>query len=426
MLFNRPIVAATSATVLAALAYSQGILPDGQVPNVGGGVFSASDPRLANYTFQYRLPFVTNYGGFYKWAVNNNTVAIKNVTAVVSPLNLTKVGSGDPTDSKYPFFVVSEGKPKKISATNHDCANGKSENCHKDGTQKFKKIVHMIFENEVFGWTMNDTWWKLLATRGKLLTNSHGVTHPSYPNYVSLVSGETFGIENQDWYNINSTTVYDLLDLKGLDFATYAEFYTPVATARGPNDCNNALYLGPLDNTNPRFNNPVYRRVDMPPLMFTTYTSNYTRCSKIFNATARFDEDVKTHKLPPYSFYVPDMLHNGHDPESNSDTDHQPTTAGIWFNAWLDMFLPDLIAQGALVVASWDEATWKDDNESIPNNNNSIATLLFGHGITPNTTDDRYHTHYGTLRGTINNWGLGTLGRNDTNTTNGDLSMFVS
>jgi hypothetical protein len=423
MLFKRPIVAATSAAVLAVLASAQGILPDSQVPNIGGGVWNASDPMLANYTFSFLPPFATNYQGYYKWASNNNTVAIKNVTAVVAPLGLTELGSGDKTDTKYAFFEVSEGTPKQIST--QACAHGKSQKCQSEGTWKFKKILHVIFENEVYGWTMNDTWWKLLATRGKVLTNSHGVTHPSYPNYVALVSGDYFGIEQQDWYNVNATTIYDLLDVKGLDYATYAEWYTPVSTARGPNDCNNALYLGPLDNTDPRWNNPLYRRVDVPGLLFSTYTSNYTRCSKIYNATAQFDWDVKTHNLPAYSFYAPDMLHNGHDPMPDEDYDHQPTGAGIWFNAFLDMYLPDLTAQGTLVVASWDEATWQTDDAANPNNNNSIATLLFGYGITPNTTDDTYITHYGTLRGSITNFGLGSLGRNDTNATNGDLSTMV-
>ncbi|KAH8556761.1 hypothetical protein BGW37DRAFT_448703 [Umbelopsis sp. PMI_123] len=441
MLFNCPTIAAASATLLAALiggASAQKNIPDNEVPNVGGGVYHVDDPALANYTFKYLPPFATNYGGYYTWASNNNTVAIKNVTAVVAPLGLKQLGSGDKTDTKYAFFTVNEGNPKKITTSN---TSSKSENTHcksesKSGhghnecghgvNGKFKKILHVIFENEVAGWTMGDSYWKLLATRGKVLTNSHGVTHPSYSNYVSLVAGDYFGIENQDWYNVNTTTIYDLLDAKGLDYATYAEWYTPVATERGPNDCNNALYLGPLDNTNPRWNNPVYRRVDVPALLFSTYTSSYDRCSKIYNATEKFDSDVRSHNLPAYSFYAPDMLHNGHDPESDNDYNHQATTAGIWFNAFLDMYLPELTAQGTLVVASWDEATWQNDDDAVPNNNNSIATLLFGYGITPNTTDDTYITHYGTLRGSITNFGLGSLGRNDTNVTNGDLSMLVN
>jgi hypothetical protein len=425
-------IPAASIAVLAALSDStsaQKALPDNQVPNVGGGVYKASDPALANYKLKYLPPFTTDYGGYYTWAANNNTVALYNVTAVMSPLGMNKTFGGT-SDTKYAFFSVSEGTPKKISASkkssNSNNCTCSSQGQDGNGTGKFKKIVHVMFENEVYGWTMNDSWWKLLATRGKTLTNSHGVTHPSVSNYISLAAGDYFGIENQDWYNIDATTIWDLLDAKGLDYATYAEWYTPAKTARGPNDCNQAMYMGPLDSTNPKWNNPTYRRVDNPPMHFISYTSNYTRCSKIYNATTKWDDDVFSHSLPPYSFYVPDMLHNGHDPESDSDYNHQPTTAGIWFNAFLDMYLPALMEQGAIVVASWDEATWQNDDDSTPNNNNSIATLVFGHGITPNTTDDTYITHYGTLRGTITNFGLGSLGRNDTNATNGDLSMLIN
>src|SRR6266576_2750213 len=331
-MFNLPTVAVMSATTFAVLASAQGVLPDSQVPNVGGGVWKANDPQLANYTFKFLPPFATDYQGYYKWTANNNTVALQNATAIVSPLGLTMIGGANATNTKYSFFEVSEGKPKKISNPkchgHSESGSDESKNC---GTWKFKKILHVIFENEVYSWTMNDMWWKLLATRGKLLTNSHGVTHPSFSNYVSLVAGDYFGIENQDWYNINATTIYDLLDAKGLSYATYAEWYTPAATARGPHDCNNELFMGPLYNTYPQWNGPVYRRVDVPPLLISTYTSSYTRCSKIYNATAQFDKDVKSHKLPPYSFYVPDMLHNGHDPTPDEDYAHQATSAGIWF-----------------------------------------------------------------------------------------------
>ena len=98
--------------------------------------------------------------------------------------------------------------------------------------------------------------------------------------------------------------------------------------------------------------------MDIPALLFSTYTSNYTRSSKIYNATERFDSDVTSHNLPGRSFYVPDMLHNGHDPESDSDYNHQPTTAGTWFNDFLDMCLPDLIVQGTLVEVASQTSGW--------------------------------------------------------------------
>lgn len=413
MRYNRQSVGAAAATLISCVS-AQHELADSEVPFIGGGVYNSSDSALAGYGVQYKVPFTpSNYGGYYEWAVNNNTVGINNNTAQTSPLGIPN----SPSDNTiYPFFLVSEGTPKEICPS-------KGGNAH--GERKFKKIIHLIFENEVFDWTMGDSWWKLLARRGKLLTNSHGITHPSYPNYAAILAGDFFGIAGEDFYNINASTIYDLLEAENLDYATYAEWYTPLATNRGPNDCNNELFIGPLDSTNPDWTSPVYRRLDVPPLLFTTYTESYTRCSKIYNATEKFDDDVFSHKLPPYSIYVPDMLHNGHDPESDSDYAHQPTTSGMWLNAFLDMYEKDLTDQGALIVATFDEATWQNDSDSDPNNDNHIATLLFGHGIEPNTKDDSYITHYGVLRGAIANFGLGSLGRNDTNSTNGNLMSLL-
>ncbi|KAJ6088728.1 hypothetical protein N7486_009989 [Penicillium sp. IBT 16267x] len=418
---------ATGASVIAAsigTAVAQGNLSDSQVPNIGGGFFKASDPLVANYTWNTVPPFsAAAYGGYYTWAVNKDIVTVNNATALDEPLGMTNSGQ---KNTKYPFFIVNEGTPKQITSPSDSKSDCSAPGWSHGGHGKFKKILHVIFENEYYGWTMSDPWWKLLAKRGKLLTNSHGITHPSYPNYAALVAGDFFGINAENWYHINTTTIYDLLDAQGLDYATYVEQYSSVATSRGPNDCNNAVYLGPLDNTNPDWSSPTYRRLDVPALLFSTYTSNYTRCSYIYNATEKFANDVSSHNLPAYSYYVPDMLHNGHDPESDSDYIHQATTSGMWLNSFLDMYLEDLMDQETLLVATWDEATWTNDDDTTPNNNNSIATILFGHGITPNTQDNTYMTHYGVLRGAIANFGLGSLGRNDTNATNGDISLLIN
>lgn len=409
------IMGATKLGMISLLAASAALaqtLSDKDTPFIGGGVYKANDPKLANYTLSYTPPFDQSvYDGYYTWAVNNDTVAITDFEDYPAFGN---------TLNTYPFFLINEGDPKPIQRGNH----GRKNEEHGE-SQKFDKILHIIFENEVYQWTMGDPWWQLLASRGKLLTNSHGITHPSLPNYAAIVAGDFFGIADEDFYNINSTTVYDLLDAKDIDYATYVEWYNPIKTHRGPDDCNNYITSGPIDNTNPVWYSQIYRRLDTPPILFTTYTGDYKRCAKIYNATAQFDTDVHSKNLPPYSFYVPDMLHNGHDPESDSDYVHQSTTSGLWLNAFLDRYLPALQAQGTLVVATWDEATWQNDDDSVPNNDNHIATILFGHGITPNTQDDSYITHYGLLRGVIHNFGLGSLGRNDTNCTNGDLYDLV-
>ena len=416
---------------LVPLVSAQYTLPDDKVPYQGGNMFKADDPELANYTFTYKAPFeAEQYGGYYTWAVNNNTVAGSNFTGPHMQPGYNYLPDGSLT--VYPYFIINEGNPKPINESKlfnerHSsrihprdfCANGDIN----EG--KVRKILHVIFENEVFSWTMASPYWQMLATKGKSLTNFHAITHPSLPNYAATVAGDFFGLANEDFYNVNATTIYDLLDAANVSYASYNEWYDPIETHRGPNDCNNYIFNGPYDNTNPNWSSQLYRRLDVPALLFSTYTSSYERCAQLFDANVTFAEHVNAHTLPEYSYYIPDMLHNAHDPESNSVYIDQPTTGAIWFNSWLDLYLPELEAQGTLVIATFDEATWQTDDDTSPNNENHIVTMLFGAGVTPNTKDDTYITTYGLLRGAIQNFGLGSLGRNDTNATNGNLYDLI-
>ncbi|KAJ6143133.1 hypothetical protein N7471_002586 [Penicillium samsonianum] len=430
---------AATAMAVVSTASAQYTLPDSQVPYQGGNVFKANDPELKNFTFTYKTPFEPKqYGGYYSWAVNNKTVAGANFTGPHMEPGYDYIPEGALTT--HPYFIINEGNPKVINKTKlfgdhhpsrahpRDLRDDRSigkDGEGKGGEGKVKKILHVMFENEVYSWTMSSPYWQMLATKGKSLTNFHAITHPSLPNYAAIVAGDFFGLANEDFYNVNATTIYDLLDAKDMSYASYNEWYNPIETHRGPKDCNNYIFNGPYDNTNPKWSSPLYRRLDVPALLFSTYTTNYDRCSKLYDANNTFAEHVKTHALPEYSYYVPDMLHNCHDPESNSVYINQPSTGAIWFNSWLDLYLPELEAQGTLVVATFDEATWQNDDDSTPNNDNHIVTMLFGAGVTPDTKDDTYITTYGLLRGAIQNFGLGSLGRNDTNATNGNLYDLI-
>ena len=51
------------------------------------------------------------------------------------------------------------------------------------------------------------------------------MTHPSEPNYISTVSGEYFGMQNDDLNRVpgNVSTIVDLLEEKGISWAEYQE-----------------------------------------------------------------------------------------------------------------------------------------------------------------------------------------------------------
>jgi hypothetical protein len=55
----------------------------------------------------------------------------------------------------------------------------------------------LVFENKEFGTVIGNNkmiYFNLLASSYTLLTEHYAVAHPSLPNYISLISGDTFGI----------------------------------------------------------------------------------------------------------------------------------------------------------------------------------------------------------------------------------------
>jgi acid phosphatase len=64
-----------------------------------------------------------------------------------------------------------------------------------------------------------------LATQGILLTNYYASTHPSEPNYVSVVGGDVFGIGDDNLHALPSqvASVVDILEEKGISWAEYQE-----------------------------------------------------------------------------------------------------------------------------------------------------------------------------------------------------------
>ncbi|GFZ43063.1 hypothetical protein JCM24511_00781 [Saitozyma sp. JCM 24511] len=285
-------------------------------PFVGHGVNQASDPRLRDYTVASTPTFdPAVYGNHYVWRVDNKTVGVSNATAIEVPLGLNNYGSDN---TVYPVDFSTDYEDK--------------------GT--FKKILHIISENEGLKLYLVVAILAGARCSRQIVNKQPRRFSPTAPQLAAFIAGNHFGMTSENVSNVEASTIYDLLDHKGMDHAT----------------------------------------LDVPPsLLFSSYTTNYTRCSKIYSATDKFAQDVYDGTLPPYSFYVPDMLQNAHDPASDSDYHHQNDEGGKWLLSFLDLYLPSLQEQGPLVVASFDEATWTNDSDAIPNNNNSIEKSIAEH-----------------------------------------------
>jgi len=170
------------------------------------------------------------------------------------------------------------------------------------------------------------------------------------------------------------------MEAKHISWKAYEEDY--------PGKCNAAANVG------------KYYRKHNPFISFNDIRTNATRCAKIVNAEEEFDADLNAGRLPQYSYYTPNIDHDGH----NTGL----TVAGQFLHSFLSTRITKF-PKGTLIIITWDE----DDDKHA----NHIYTALLGSMIPPGTTDGTHYTHYSFLRTVEDNWDLGSLRRNDATAT---------
>jgi phosphatidylinositol-3-phosphatase len=193
-----------------------------------------------------------------------------------------------------------------------------------------------------------------LFASGATFTNSHGVTHPSLPNYFALFSGLTN--DNGDGCPATglSSAAANLgseLRAAGLSFTGYSE----ALPSPGWTGCAAGRYG--------RKHAPWVHFKNLPPAT-----------NQPFSAFPRYDA------LPTLSFVIPDIVDDMHD---------APVEVG---DAWLAHNVAPLVAWAAkhdtLLVLTWDEGYDLD---------NTIPTVFVGPMVKAGRYAERV-THYRVLR----------------------------
>ncbi|KAJ7776308.1 phosphoesterase family-domain-containing protein [Mycena metata] len=274
----------------------------------------------------------------------------------------------------------------------------------------FSRIIYVWLENTDFETASSTPIFESLSEQGILLTNYNSVTHPSEPNYIASVGGDFFGAHGDSMYHIpsNISCVVDLLEDKDVSWATYQEsmpsdeFYGFAATSPD--------YIFP--GTAPY---PFYMRKHNPLIIFDAVSQDPERVKRVrtFND---FANDVVNGTLPQWSFVTPNMANDAHD----TDIDF----AASFLEYWLLPLLTDPRVNGedTLILITFDE------NETATIQNRVYAVVL-GTAVPVNlrgTTDDTFYTHYSELSTVQANWGLKSLGRQDTNATMSNVFSFVA
>lgn len=266
----------------------------------------------------------------------------------------------------------------------------------------FDRVVIIVLENTDYDRAMRDPNLAALATQGASFTNFHALFHPSYPNYLAIIAGTDFGLHRRGSYlgdkQVNfpndsaHRTIADRLIAAGLDFKQYAE-EMPAGTCPW-----NIMDLHVADK---RGN---YVRRHVPFLSFREVQEKW--CDRVIQVDSAkadnfFVQDAKK-GLVAYSFYTPNMNHDGHDTTAQ--------VSGAWVKKFLDESFPENLRKGTLVVVTFDESGGNEDNR--------IYTVFLGDMVKPANQQDpsalgKRYTHYSVLRTIEDNFGLEPLTAND-------------
>jgi phosphatidylinositol-3-phosphatase len=241
----------------------------------------------------------------------------------------------------------------------------------------FDHVVVIVFENKesssVLGNRAAPTF-NYYARRYAKLTRYYGITHPSLPNYIGLVSGSTQGITTDcTACVVDAKNLVDTIEATGRTWKTYAEGL-PVAG-----------YLGAGSGRYAKKHNPFayFRDVAGDP-------SRRARLVPLSQLTV----DVRAKALPDFSLVIPDLCHSMHDCSVSTG------------DAWLRKQAPTFLQLPKTVVF----VLFDEGSSNLGGGGHAVA-LALGKTVRAGSRFTGVTSQYGILRTIEQAWGLPLLGR---------------
>jgi phosphatidylinositol-3-phosphatase len=220
-----------------------------------------------------------------------------------------------------------------------------------------------------------------LARRYGLATRFFGIQHPSLPNYLALLGGSTFGIQdNCDDCSIQGPSLVDQLEKAGISWRAYMEGL--------PSPCSQTTSDG------------EYTKHHNPFVYFDDIVSNAGRCAKVVPFT-RLGSDLRRGALPRFVWITPDECHDMHD--------CSVAVADRFLKRQLPPVLRALGRRGVLFLA-WDEGT-SDRGCCSGSNGGHIAMIAAGGLVRHGARFRRPANQYSILKTIEGLWGLPKLRR---------------
>src|ERR1700690_2188755 len=253
----------------------------------------------------------------------------------------------------------------------------------------FKHIIIVVFENKEFGTVVNNPqmpFFNQLSQSYTLLTQLYAETHPSLPNYLAMIGGDTFGVTFDCTKCIqNAVTLPDLIEKNGLTWKTYQEDM--------PSPCYAEAEAG------------NYAIKHNPFAYFDAIRLDHDRCIRSIVPFTQLAVDLASTTLPNYVFITPNLCNDAHDCPVN--------IADGWLKGLMTQLLPQLDAEGKpyLVIITWDEGQGNHSCCGLPAEaGGRIATILLSPQVKNGYKDATPYTHYSILKTIAAAWHLPYLG----------------
>ena len=227
-----------------------------------------------------------------------------------------------------------------------------------------------------------------LAKKGALFTDSHGVTHPSQPNYLALFSGSVQGVTDDHCLEVE--TPYSTQNLgaalleKDYTFAGYAQ-NLPAVGFRGCEDKKSKLNGASL-----------YARKHCPWVNWQGDKAHNFAAQSTGFPMSKFPGDYD--KLPTVSFVIPDQDHDMH---NNGQDTTMIKKADDWLNFNLSGYIDWAQTHNSLFILTYDEDNFTKDNR--------IPTIFIGEMIKSGEYNEPIN-HYNVLRTIEQMYGLKSSG----------------
>lgn len=246
----------------------------------------------------------------------------------------------------------------------------------------FSHIAIIVLENREFDLVIgnpnmpNFNGW---AKQYTLLTQYYAIRHPSLPNYIAMIGGDTFGIQSDctDCF-INAVSLPDLIEASGRTWKTYQEHM--------PEPC----YIEGTLRYFPKHNPFIY---------FDPIRTDTERCRTHVVSLDELEADLASGDLPDFIFITPDICNDAHNCSVK--------TADAWLGKYVDWLLgnPEMAKDG-LIVLTWDEGQGDHTCCGLTTGGGRVATILISALAQKGFQDATPYTHYSLLKMISNAWDL--------------------